>query len=233
MKFGPRRIGGLLLVVGAVLGWWRFVRSEHAAGVTPTGAEQESAATRTAEIPEDARTKRPRHQTSGRAAGPYSVARYFRADETGRRAIIEEWADRAGKGTSPDDVVERLADLHAKESDPALREEILDALVWIASGPAFDAIFGMLRDAPDDDQRDAAATALESVLSDRADADDWERVTRGLEADLPTALRVAAVDTLMTEGHVAAIPRLRELLGDSDPEVREAAGQAVEALADP
>lgn len=234
MKFGLRRIGGLLLVVGAVLGWWRFVRSEHAAGVTPPGAKQESAATGTAKIPEeDARTKRPRHQTSGRAAGPDSVARYFRADETGRRAIIEEWADRAGKGTSPDDVVERLADLHAKESDPALREEILDALVWIASGPAFDAILGMLRDAPDDDQRDSAATALESVLSDRADADDWERVTRGLEADLPTALRVAAVDTLMTEGHVAAIPRLRDLLGDSNPEVREAAGDAVEVLADP
>ena len=221
------------MVVGAVLGWWRFARSEHAAGVTPPGAEQESAARGTEKIPEDSRTKRPRHQTSGRAAGPDSVARYFRSDETGRRAIIEEWADRAGKGTSPDDVVERLADLHAKESDPALREEILDALVWIASGPAFDAILGMLRAAPDDDQRDSAATALESVLSDLAEADDWERVTRGLEADLPTALRVAAVDTLMTEGHVAAIPRLRELLGDSDPEVREAAGDAVEVLADP
>ncbi len=233
MKIGPRVIGGLLLVVGAVLGWWQFARSEHPAGGVPPNAGHGSAVAGTAKFPEDARARRPRHKTSGRAAGPDSVARYFRADEAGRRAIIEEWGDRAGKGTSPEDAVERLAELHAMESDPALREEILDALVWIASGTAFDSILGILRNATDDDPRDTAARALGLVISDLADAGDWERVARGLEADLPTALRVATVETLMTEGDAAAIPRLQELLGDPDLEVREAAEHAVEALADP
>jgi hypothetical protein len=233
VKMGPRVIGGLLLVVGAVLGWWQFAKSGHPAGGVPPDAGHGSAVVGTAKFPEDARAKLPRHKTSGRATGPDSVARYFRADEAGRRAIIEGWADRAGKGTSPDDAVERLADLHAKESDPALREEILDSLVWIASGTAFDSILGILRDATDDEQRDAAATALGSVIPDLADAGDWERVARGLEADLPTALRVATVETLMTEGNAAAIPRLQELLGDPDPEIREAAERAVEALTEP
>lgn len=233
VKIGPRVIGGLLLVVGAVSGWWQFAKREDRAGGVPPDAGHGSAAAGTGEVPEDARAKCPRHKTSGRAAGPDYVARYFRADEAGRRAILEEWADRAGKGTSPDDAVERLADLHARESDPALREEILDSLAWIASGPAFDSILGILRNATDDAQRDAAAGALELVISDLADAGDWERVARGLEADLPTALRVATVETLMAEGDAAAIPRLQKLLGDPDPEVREAAGHAVEALAEP
>ena len=158
---------------------------------------------------------------------------YFRADEAGRRAMIEELGDRSGKGTSPDDAVERLAVLHAKEADPALKEEILDALAWIASGTAFDSILGILRDAADDEQRAAAATALELVISDLANAGDWERVARGLEADLPTALRVTTVETLMMEGDAAAVPRLQKLLGDPDAEVREAAVHAVEALAEP
>lgn len=236
MKIGPRVIGGLLLVVAALAGGWRLSTSEHpdedGAGCVPPDAGHGTAATGTATPPEDTRAGRPRHRTSGRAAGPDSVARYFRADEAGRRAILGEWADRAGKGTSPDDAVERLTDLHAKESDPALKEEILDALVWIASGPAFDSILGILRDATDDDQRDAAASALGSVISDLAVAGDWERVARGLEADLPAALRMATVETLMTEGDTAAIPRLQGLLGDPDPEVREAAQRAVEALSD-
>lgn len=228
MKIGPRVIGGLLLVVSAVLACWQFAISGH-----PPNAGHGSAVTGTAKAPEDVRANRLRHKTSGRAAGPDSVAGYFRADEAGRRAMIEEWGDRAGKGSSPDDAVERLAVLHAKESDPALREEILDALVWIASGTAFDSILGMLRDATDDEQRDAAAAALELVISDLANAGDWERVARGLEADLPTALRVTTVEILMMEGDAAAIPRLQELLGDPDAEVREAAELAVEALADP
>ena len=145
--------------------------------------------------------------------------------------MIEELGDRSGKGTSPDDAVERLAVLHAKEADPALKEEILDALAWIASGTAFDSILGILRDAADDEQR--AAAALELVISDLANAGDWERVARGLEADLPTALRVTTVETLMMEGDAAAIPRLQKLLGDPDAEVREAAVLAVEALAEP
>ena len=119
MKIGPRVIGGLLLVAGAVSGGWRFAKNQHPAGGVPPDAGHGSAEAGTAKLPEDAGAKRPRHQTSGRAAGPDSVARYYRADEAGRRAILGEWADRAGKGTSPDDVVERLADLHAKESDPA------------------------------------------------------------------------------------------------------------------
>jgi HEAT repeat protein len=145
--------------------------------------------------------------------------------------MIEELGDRAGKGTSPDDAVERLAVLHAKEADPALREEILDALAWIASGAAFDSILGMLRDATDDEQR--AAAGLELVISDLANAGDWERVARGLEADLPTALRVTTVETLMMEGDAAAVARLPKLLGEPDAEVREAAVLAVEALAEP
>ena len=233
MKIGPRVIGGLLLIAGAVLGWWQFSKSEDPAGRVTPDAGHGPAAAGTAKVPEDSRAKSPRHKTSGRAAGPDSVARYFRADEAGRRAIIEEWADRAGKGTSPDDAVERLADLHARETDPALKEEILDALVWIGSGPAFDAILGILRDATDDDPRDAAAAGLELVISDLAVAGDWERVARGLEADLPAALRVATVETLMTEGDAAAIPRLRELLGDPDPDVREAAERAVEFFTEP
>lgn len=233
MKIGPRVIGGLLLIVGAVAGWWRFAKSYEPASGDPPDVGHGGAVPVTATLPEEARANRPRRQTSGRAAGPDSVARYFRADEAGRRAIIGEWADRAGKGTSPDDAVERLADLHAKESDPALKEEILDALVWIASGTAFDSILGILRDTTDDDQRGAAANALGSVISDLAGAGDWERVARGLEADLPAALRVATVETLMTEGDATAIPRLQGLFGDPNPEVREAAERAVEALAEP
>ena len=71
------------------------------------------------------------------------------------------------------------------------------------------------------------------MISDLANAGDWERVARGLEADLPTALRVTTVETLMMEGDAAAIPRLQKLLGDPDAEVREAAVLAVEALAEP
>jgi HEAT repeat protein len=66
-----------------------------------------------------------------------------------------------------------------------------------------------------------------------ANAGDWERVARGLEADLPTALRVTTVETLMMEGDAAAVARLPKLLGDPDAEVREAAVLAVEALAEP
>lgn len=232
MKIGPRVIGALLLVIGAVAGWWRFTKGDHPAEVVPPDTAHRSAAAGTARTDDDARAKHPRHKTSGRAAGPDSVARYFRADDAGRRAILGEWADRAGRGTSPEDAVERLADLYARESDPALKEEILDALVWIASGPAFDSILGILRDATDDDQRHAAATALGSVISELADAGDWDRVARGLEAGLPADLRVATVETLMTEGDATAIPRLRTLLGDPDPEVREAAERAIEVLAD-
>ena len=233
MKIGPRVIGGLLLVVSAVLGGWQFAKSGHPTKGVPPDAGHGSAVTGTAKVPEDVRENRPRQKTPGRAAGLDSVARYFRADEAGRRAMIEELGDRSGKGTSPDDAVERLAVLHAKEADPALREEILDALAWIASGTAFDSILGILRDAADDEQRAAAATALELVISDLANAGDWERVARGLEADLPTALRVTTVETLMMEGAAAAVPRLQKLLGDPDAEVREAAVHAVEALAEP
>lgn len=226
-------IGGLLLVLGAVLGWWQFSKGKHPGEGVPADTGRGVPTAGRAKFPDDdSRANRPRYKTSGRTAGPDSVARYFRADEAGRRAILGEWADRAGQGTSPEDAVERLADLHARESDPALREEILGALVWIASGPAFDSILGILRDAADDDQRHAAATALGSVISDLADAGDWDRVARGLESDLPADLRVATVETLMTEGDATAIPRLQGLLGDPDPEVREAAERAVEALAE-
>ena len=114
MKTGARVIGELLLVVSAVLGWWQFAKSEH-----PPNAGHGSAVTGMAKVPKDVRANRPQQKTSGRAAGLDSVARYFRADEAGRRAIIEELGDREGKGSSPDDAVERLAVLHAKESDPA------------------------------------------------------------------------------------------------------------------
>lgn len=236
VKAGPRVIGALLLVVGAGSGWWRFAKSMPAAEGAPAGGALgvESTASATWNPAEEANPdRRPLAKSSSRPAGPDSLARYFRADESARRTIIEEWADRAGEGGSPDEVAARLEDLHGKESDPALKEEILDALVWIASGPAFDSILRILRGAAGEDQRTAAATALASVISDRADAGDWERVARGMEADLPRFVRIAAVEAFMTEGDATAIPRLEELSGDPDPELREAAARAIEALAEP
>jgi HEAT repeat protein len=235
VKIAMRAAAGGLLVAAAILGWREFssgpVATADSADADRAAAPGHPAARTRPTVDQASRRNRP---TSGRLAGPDSVVRYFRSDDEQRHRILEEWTERAE--TAPEDLVARLAELHPKETNPELKEAIVDALAWVGSGESFDALLGLHQGESDPDQREIVAMALEGVISDLAadgETVDWERIARGWGEGLPKDVRLSAIQAVMEGGDRAMIPRLQALAKDGDAEVREAAGQAIEWLEDP
>jgi hypothetical protein len=166
-------------------------------------------------------------------AGSEPARRYLRSDDEERLKIIHEWAYPPDGEGFPDGIAELLSELHAKETDEPLRQELLDALVWVASGASFDAILEISKAATDEEQREAATSALEQVIEALASDGEsmaWDRVFRSMEADLPKAVRVTAIEAVKNDGNASMIPRLEVIARDADPEIREVAQEAVDWL---
>ena len=158
-------------------------------------------------------------------------ARTGQKDE--RSELISDVAAMAGQTAKPEEVAATLGKMFKMETDPALKNEILDELGSVDTPAGLAPLLSALNAGQPSEVQQAAADAAESLLRDLAFSEDpgvLQQVAPALNAQYPSSVRLAAISTLEDLENKAAIPLLQPLVNDQDPEVSKAAADAIEWL---
>jgi hypothetical protein len=115
-------------------------------------------------------------------------------DPAKRSDIAWEIAMMGDSGVPKYEVAKVLGNLFASESDPDVKQDILDHLELLGDSAAF------------------------------------EEVVRGVDANQPAEIRVAAISVMESLEDARAVPILEKLLQDKNADVREAAKSALDSL---
>jgi len=135
------------------------------------------------------------------------------------------------------EVRRRAAEALGRLEDHDDRDDIINALVQVASEDGTGAVAAAAIDALDEQGQDA----LEKLMAKMAnvdldeDAADWVKAkafVRALDAEIPE-LRMAAANALGELDESDAVPKLTAVFDDSDPRVRARAARATGKISDP
>jgi hypothetical protein len=84
-------------------------------------------------------------------------------------------------------------------------------------------------------QEENSVDVKTDILDELGNLDDpsaFDQIVQGLSRSQPQEVRLEAIDALDMLGDQRAIPVLKQLLNDHDADIREAAGDAIDSLAD-
>ncbi|WP_302081729.1 HEAT repeat domain-containing protein [Salinibaculum rarum] len=135
------------------------------------------------------------------------------------------------------EVRRRAAEALGRLEDHDDRDDIINALVQVASENDTDGVVAAAIDALDEQGQDALEKLIATMANVDLDANaaDWVKAkafVRALDAEIPE-LRMAAANALGELDESDAVPQLTEAFDDSDPRVRARAARATGKITDP
>lgn len=150
-----------------------------------------------------------------------------------RTDLIQDVANAAGTTAPADQVAEALGKMFQMETDQNLKIELLDELGLLEHPSALVPILGAINPGQAAEVQESAIEAADTLLSDLAFTEDpamFEPILKATDARYPVAVRVSAISALEDLEDQRAIPVLKGFLNDHNPEVREAAQDAIDWL---
>jgi len=161
--------------------------------------------------------------------GRYSIV----PSEADRETIVDEISDLKDYVEHKEQVAQALTTLFRMEASPSVRAEIMTQLGDLEHTSAIDPLQLGLDSHQPQEVQDAATEAMVNLLQDLVSAEDpaaFDQMVRALQPSLPKDVREAAIDGLEDLDDKRALPILQQLSNDSDPEIREAAADAIKWL---